>query len=146
MLVQIRKATATDSEFAYQTKKAAFREYVEEVWGWDEERERDLHERRFPVQDFRVISCEGTDVGIMAFTLQSDCLYLNQLFILPQHQGKRVGAECLRIVEAEAKGLNLPIRLRVLKANRRALDFYLREGFQLTEEEQDHLTLCKTLP
>jgi len=35
--LKLRKATANDSEFAYRTKKAAFRKYVEQVWGWDEE-------------------------------------------------------------------------------------------------------------
>jgi len=45
--LKLRKATTHDSEFAYQTKKTAFREYVEKVWGWDEEEQRKLHERRF---------------------------------------------------------------------------------------------------
>ena len=42
-----RKATADDSEFAYQTKRAAFKDYVEQVWGWNEQEQRQLHERRF---------------------------------------------------------------------------------------------------
>ena len=32
----LRKAHPTDSEFAYSVKRAAFRSYVEQVWGWDE--------------------------------------------------------------------------------------------------------------
>jgi hypothetical protein len=35
--VKLRKSTPDDSEFAYQTKKTAFREYAEQVWGWDED-------------------------------------------------------------------------------------------------------------
>jgi hypothetical protein len=38
--LRLKKATANDSEFAYRTKKAAFRKYVEQVWGWDEEEQR----------------------------------------------------------------------------------------------------------
>jgi predicted mannosyl-3-phosphoglycerate phosphatase (HAD superfamily) len=83
--VELRKATSSDSEFAYQTKKAAFREYVEKVWGWDEEQQRQLHERRFASQDFQVIQVSGIDVGILAVVQQPDCVKVNQLFILPEY-------------------------------------------------------------
>ena len=32
--IKLRKASQDDKEFAYQVKKAAFREYVERAWGW----------------------------------------------------------------------------------------------------------------
>jgi hypothetical protein len=31
----LRKASPNDSEFAYGVKRAAFKEYVEKVGGWD---------------------------------------------------------------------------------------------------------------
>jgi len=40
MNLKLRKATSHDSEFTYQTKKAAFKEYVNKVWGWDETEQR----------------------------------------------------------------------------------------------------------
>ena len=79
----LRKAGPNDSEFAYRVKRAAFREYVEKVWGWDEDEQRQLHEQRFGAQDFRVINLAGTDVGIVAAVTAPDCLKVNQLFILP---------------------------------------------------------------
>lgn len=62
----LRKANPNDSEFAYYVRSAAFREYVEKLDGWDEDEQRQLHERRFGAQGFRVITVAGTDVGIMA--------------------------------------------------------------------------------
>jgi hypothetical protein len=64
--VNLRQATTADSEFAFQTKKAAFRQYVEMVWGWDEAEQRQVHERRFAEQEFWVVQVSGTDVGILA--------------------------------------------------------------------------------
>jgi hypothetical protein len=52
--VTCRRATGNESEFVYQTKKAAFKEYIEKVWGWDEGEQRKLHERRFASQSFQV--------------------------------------------------------------------------------------------
>jgi putative acetyltransferase len=134
----LRPAGPNDSEFAFRVKEAAFRQYVEKVWGWDEAEQRRLHEERFAAQDFRVISVAGTDVGIMAVVVAPDCLKLNQLFILPEHQGKGIGSACMRLIMDEARGLGLPVRLRVLKVNPRARAFYQRLGFVRTGETDTH--------
>jgi len=137
----LRKATSSDGEFAYLVKKAAFREYVEAVWGWDEDEQRQLHERRFEAQDVRVVSLVGTDIGIMAVVVGPDCVKLNQLFLLPAHQGKGVGTECMSLVMDEARRLGLPLRLGVLKVNPRALAFYERLGFVRTGETETHILM-----
>lgn len=133
-IVTLRNAGPKDSEFAYCVKKAAFREYVEKVWGWDEDEQRHLHERRFTAQDFRVIKLAGTDIGIMAVVVAPDCVKVNQLFVLPEHQGKGIGRECMLLIMQEARRLGLPVRLRVLKVNSRAQAFFQRLGFTRTAE------------
>ena len=87
----LRQTTGKDSEFAYCVKRAAFKEYVAKVWGWNEEEQLQLHQQRFSAQDFRLINLAGTDIGIVAVVVAPDCLELNQLFLLPEHQGKGVG-------------------------------------------------------
>ncbi len=136
--LMLRKASPDDSEFAYCAKRAAFREYVEKVWGWDEAEQRQLHEERFGAQDFRVINVAGADVGIMAVVVAPDCVRVNQLFLLPEHQGKGVGRECMLLIMEEACRLGLPVRLRVLKVNPRALAFFHRLGFMRTGETDTH--------
>jgi len=135
----IRQATAADSEFAFQAKKAAFRTYVEMVWGWDEAEQRELHENRFAEQEFQVIQVSGADVGILAVVREPYCLKLNQLFILPEHQGKGIGSGCMTLVMDRARRLELPVRLQVLKVNPRALAFYERLGFVRTGETDTHV-------
>ena len=75
--LNLRKATTDDSEFAYQTKKSAFRGYLEKSSGWNEEEQHQLHKRRFAEHDFRIIQLSGVDVGIMAMSRQrtaSNCI------------------------------------------------------------------------
>jgi hypothetical protein len=72
--VNLRQATDADSEFAYQTKKAAFRMYVEMVWGWNEPEQRQMHKKRFAAQEFLVIEVSGRDVGILGVAREPDCL------------------------------------------------------------------------
>jgi GNAT superfamily N-acetyltransferase len=133
----LRKAGPSDSEFAYRTKRAAFKEVVEKVWGWDEEEQRQLHKRRFGKHDFRIINLDGTDIGIMV-AVAPDCVHVHQLFLLPEHQGKGIGSRCMSLIPEEARQLGLPVRLRVLKVNPRALAFYERLGFTRTGETDMH--------
>lgn len=137
----IRKAIPSDSKFGYSVKKAAFREYVEKVWGWDEDEQRQLHERRYKCQDFRIISIDGTDVGIMATVEASDCLKLKQLLILPERQGKGIGSDCMSLIIDEVNRLGLLLRLRVIKVNQRALAFYQRLGFACISDTDTHFLI-----
>ena len=134
----LRGANPSDSEFAYHAKKAAFKAYVEKVWGWHEDEQLRLHEQRFVAQDFRVINVAGIDVGVVAIAVADDCVKVNQLFLLPEHQGKGIGRACMLQVLDQARDLGLPVRLRVMKVNPRALAFYQRLGFTHTGETDTH--------
>ena len=135
----LRKAGKEDSEFAYCTKRAAFRQYVEQAWGcWDEVEQRQLHDQRFKVFDFRVVSVAGADVGIMAVTTAPDYVTVHQIFLLPQYQGNQIGRRCMMLIGEEARQLDLPVRLQVLKVNPRAFAFYKLLGFVRTGETDTH--------
>ncbi len=134
----MRAATEQERQLTYQVKKAAFREYVEKVFGWDEAEQVRLHNRRFSRDVFKIISVADVDVGFMVSSIEHDCIHLKQLFLLPEHQGRGVGQICMAQVLAAAQSLNLPVRLRVLKVNPRALAFYERLGFVQTSETDTH--------
>lgn len=141
--LKIRVAGENDKEFAYQAKRAAFRGYVEQVWGWDEDKQRKLHDQRFGAQEFWVISLDGTDVGIMSVDREPDSVFVNQIYILPQHQKQGIGRRCMSVVVDEGNKLDLPVRLRVLKVNHRAVTFYERLGFTITDETDTHFLMQK---
>lgn len=63
---------------------------------------------------------------------------MNQLFLLQEHQGKDIGRRCMLLIMEEARQLGLPVRLRVMKVNPRALAFYQRLGFRCTSETDTH--------
>lgn len=137
----LREATPADSNFAFLVRKVVFKEYVEEAGKWDEDEERRLHDQRVEQQDFRVISLGGVDVGILALVEASACIKLNQLFILPEWQGRGIGSECMRVIMAEARERGLPVRFRVLKVNQRARVFYQRLGFVCTGQTDTHVIM-----
>ena len=139
--LKLRKAGQDDKEFAYLVKRAAFREYVELVWGWDEDRQRQLHDRRFREQDFCIIDLDGKDIGIMSLAAAPDCVFVNQLYLLPEHQGQGFGRKCMLMVMERAGNLGLPVRCKVLKVNPRAVMFYKRLGFTITDDTDTHFLM-----
>jgi GNAT superfamily N-acetyltransferase len=143
MNLLLRPADPNDSEFAFQAKKAAFMQYVGQVWGWDEAQQRRLHEERFGAREFRIINVDGTDVGVIAVMAQPDCMDLYQLFILPRYQSRGIGTGCISLVIEEARALGMPLRLRALKVNSRAVSFYERQGFVRTGETDTHVMMEK---
>jgi GNAT superfamily N-acetyltransferase len=138
----MRPAIAEDLDFLYEVKKAAFREYIEQTYGpWDDAFQREIHERRFTEQPFRIVSFDGTDVGYVSHEIDEQSFYVHQLFLLPEHQCKGYGRRCMEAIIEEARALGLPVRLQVLFVNERALDFYRRLGFQIIGENENHNVL-----
>jgi ribosomal protein S18 acetylase RimI-like enzyme len=145
--VHLREAVPTDSEFIFDVRRAAFRHSVELAGGWDEAAELARHRERFARQRFRVVVAEGVDVGFTATTVlgaataEPPSCHLHQLMLLPEHQSRGVGSTCLGILAAEARELELPLRLRVLRVNPKALAFFLAAGFEIVGESESHLAL-----
>lgn len=137
--ITLRPATPNDSEFAYQTKRSAFKGYIEEAIGWDEAYQRERHETRFTGQNFRIIQKAGRDIGVLAVVEEKDRLKLNQIFIQPEHHGQGIGTDVMNLVLEEAKARRLPVELRVLHSNPRAISFYRRLGFKETDSSRTHL-------
>ena len=137
----LRNASQYDKQFAYEVKRAAIREYVELVWGWDEDQQWQLHDRRFQEQDCQIISLYGKDVGIMSVAERPDCVFVNELYVLPEHQGQGIGRKCMLMVMERGRSLGSPVRLQVMKVNSRAVTFYRRLGFTLTGETATHVLM-----
>ena len=139
--LSIRKAQATDSEFVFTVKKAAFREYVEQIWGWDDTYQRDLHNRRFASQDIRIIQFCGTDVGFLSRSNTSASVKVDQLYILPEYQGRGIGAAYMKRIIDDANLEEKPVTLQVLKINTRATAFYQRLGLVIVDENATHFQM-----
>ena len=143
--VKVRKAEATDSEFVFAVKKAAFREYVEQIWGWDDTYQRELHNRRFDSQDLRIIQFFGTDIGFLSTSNAPNTLNVDQLYILPEYQGKGIGAVCMKRIIDDANREQKSVTLQVLKINTRAIAFYQRLGFTIVNENSTHFQMKRPL-
>ena len=136
--VSLREAIDADREFAFQVLKAAFGKYVEEVYGWDEELQRQIHQQRFRPSSTWIIKYNDKEIGLLAFDREPDYIRVRQLFLLPEYQGWGIGVYLMKDILTESKQKGIPVRLQVLKVNNRAKVFYERIGFSVTGETETH--------
>jgi len=104
----LRNALSTDNEFAYAAKKSAFKEYVDQVWGWDEAEPAPASRRTDSRPRTSASSTWRSRRRIIAVVAEPDCTKLNQLFILPEHQGKGIGRACMERIMEEAQQRRVP--------------------------------------
>ena len=142
--LNIRKADASDSEFVFTVKEAAYREYVEQVWGWDDKYQRERHNIEFTSHDFHIIQFRGIDVGFFITSSASDMLKVNQIYILPEYQGKGIGTACMTRIIDEANLAQKSVVLQVLKINTRGIALYQRLGFTIVGEDSEYFQMEKS--
>ena len=142
--LSIRKARTSDSEFIFTVKKAAYREYVEQVWGWDDNYQRERHSREFTSHNFHIIQFCGTDVGFFITSSTSDTLKVNQIFILPEYQGRGIGSACMTRIIDNANLEQRVVVLQVLKVNTRGIALYKRLGFTIVGEDSVYFQMEKS--
>lgn len=85
----------------------------------------------------------GSEIGFASFSVfinQPTKYKLHKLYVLPNHQGKKVGRMLLNFVLEETKK-NKKITSILLNVNRKndAVEFYLKNGFYILNEEDNDI-------
>jgi len=129
-VVALRPAKPADSEFCFQLHKAAMGDYVAAIWGWDEQRQRDFHDRGFAPGRWQIITANGTDVGMLDVEYRPDEIYLSRIEIHPGYQGRGIGTRLINMLLDEAGQGGQDLVLDVLTVNHRAYALYQRLGLR----------------
>lgn len=137
----LRDASSDDLDFCFHVYRTAFRPYAEPVRGWDDEVERHRMAQRLASQTFRIIVVSGEDVGYVAAVRYPEHVKLNQLFILPEHQGHGIGSSVIGQFLEKSTAARLSVFLKVIHGNDRALAFYRRHGFRPLGTTDTHTQL-----
>lgn len=120
------------------------REVIEQTWGWNEDWQRRDFDRRFDEYDVSIIEREDRAVAGLMLETKADSLYIHELQVLPEYQGRGVGTAVVRMVVERAAGLGRDVTLSVVRANPRAKQLYERLGFRVTGVEEPCFRMRKT--
>ncbi|MFX1515764.1 MAG: GNAT family N-acetyltransferase [Promethearchaeota archaeon] len=137
-MIQFRPATLDDSEFLYNLKKRTLKEYITQIWGWDEKDQHNYHKENFNPEKFSIIQLNGEDIGCMSIEEHPNKIRLNMIEISPEYQNKGIGSKLIRDLIEKGSQEKKTIELQVFKVNNEAFRLYTTLGFKLIDETETH--------
>jgi ribosomal protein S18 acetylase RimI-like enzyme len=141
MEYELRPAAETDKEAARTMNDRCYRDVVERQFGvWDTDVQRHFFEKKWDPNHYQMILHQGKMVGVLASETREDHVYLSEIQIDPEFQGRGLGTAVVSDVVREARDAGLPVRLQVLLENR-ARTLYERLGFAVTGETETHFLM-----
>lgn len=140
-MIECRQATKADEEFLWELHRAAFMKYVDETWGWDDDRQKAYFESGFDPENLQIVRYRGQDVGVLALETRGGGMHLSRVAILPAYQNKGIGTVVIKQVLDRAVEEGCPVTAQVLKVNP-AKSLYEWLGFEVVGETVTHFILA----
>ncbi len=106
--IRLRPARPDDREFFFTTRRAALGPYAEELWGWDDARQRSLADKEFDELPIEIIEESGTPIGYLCVLHQADHDFIDEVALLPEAQGRRIGSSLVHAVCTNGLAFALP--------------------------------------
>jgi ribosomal protein S18 acetylase RimI-like enzyme len=121
------------------------RQYIEPVFGWDEEFQQQRFEREYPLHQTFLVAHGVMTAGFIVLKCESKALHLSLLLLHPDFHSLGIGTRVMELVLAQAKSLRAPVTLSCFRRNDQALKFYNRHGFHTTHEDE-HFSILTIVP
>ncbi|HEX5324322.1 MAG TPA: GNAT family N-acetyltransferase, partial [Capsulimonadaceae bacterium] len=139
--MHFRQATSEDYSFLYNLTVVTMKDYVAAIWGWDDAWQQSYFRQNFPNKSWQIIVVEDVDAGAFAVEERPEEIYLANLYVLPDYQGRGIGTEIVRRIQKRAGELGVPVALDVLQSNPKARRLYARLGFQIVGETRERCNM-----
>ncbi len=139
---KIRFATPDDHDLIYALKAESVRPYVEKIWGWAEDYQRNGFDGDFShIGQFHVIELDGRFAGFVQYSFAYPYFEVVELRLLPEYRGNGIGSDILGHLQKVCIAQDRKIRIGCFKENHRAKALYQKLGFMQTEETDTHYIL-----
>lgn len=135
MNIVLRTACDDDVAFARNLYFETMREIIERLFGWDQSREEKNFAQFFKLDEVRIITADGQDVGWIQEQISDRSIHLGSFYVAPAMQGRGIGTQVLQMLRESAARESKTMTLAVVKINP-ALQFYEKRGFRTTHEDQ----------
>ena len=136
-MLTLRPANEEDKDFVRRLNADSYKAVVGAQFGlWDDGAEQEVFERKWAEQQYQIVERDGQRLGVIWTTRETDHIWLREIQVCPSHRNRGMGTALITQLTDEARALQVPLRLRVLTANR-AKALYERLGFRVTGLYED---------
>src|SRR5690606_12739949 len=100
---RLREATISDFGFIFRVYRATMKDYIEQIWEWNDTAQRQHYERSFKVDDYQIIQLDGEDIGVLSMSKMDEYYFLARIEILPEYQNQGIGTAIMSYLINRAK-------------------------------------------
>lgn len=135
----LRACSFGDIDFILTLKELCFKWYIEKIYGWDidVQRQKTINEFNRLADNMKIISVDKKDIGITTFFEENGVYVIGMLMIHPDFQNKGIATSILNNYIDIAKSENKIIIVKTYVKNP-ARNLYERLGFSLDYEDTTH--------
>ena len=137
-LLKLVPAEESHYEFSYQITIAAYRHYIEEMWGWDEKAAREFHVQNWKNKRPKIILYDKQSIGTIYINENKDHIEIEQFILKSEFQNQGIGSYILKDIMNKADSSELTIKLMYLRQNPVA-SLYSRMGFQVVKDDDEFI-------
>lgn len=141
MNISLRPATEDDRVFLFDLHRSTMREYIEEVWGWDDAWQRAEFDRRCNRNTHQIILVDDTPAGMLELERRPAELFIANIQVLPSQQRGGIGSAVIALLLEQARREGAAVTLQVLAANSAARRLYERHGFRVIALTPPHVQM-----
>jgi ribosomal protein S18 acetylase RimI-like enzyme len=141
--IELKRATPGDFDMALNLYLVTMKPLTAELMTWDENKQSAGFAEQWNVNNVQIITLEGQSVGWVQAAETASEIFLQQLFVSPEYQGRGIGSKVLQTLLRHWKKTGKPVVLTVLK-NNPARRLYERYGFTVVGEVGVKLRMSRT--
>lgn len=134
-----------DRSFFVYVHHTAYRDVIEKMFGWDVLLQNSYANASFDDGGIQLIWLKNERIGVVGRDILDDCLWLKELFILPNYQGQGIGSYVVSQAIKQSIELGKELRLRTLKVNLGAKRLYERHGLSVIKETDIHWVMTHSV-
>jgi ribosomal protein S18 acetylase RimI-like enzyme len=134
----LRNITEHDKDFIYNLKKSSIYEFVQRIWGWDEEYQIKDFEADFNLEDFKIIVIEDKYVGFVQTNENQSNINIAEIHIVPLYQSNGIGSSIIKNIISQADNEDKTVTLGCFIENTGAKHLYEKLGFRVIKTTDTH--------
>ncbi len=138
MVYEVVEVDYDDYEFIFYIIKLTLKEYIDSLWGWNEDVEHLFFKEEMTEENAFIIKVDNERIGYLSLLRKKDEVEVENLLLLPKFQNKGLGRGIIKNLIEECRKEEKKLVLKTFKANKRANKFYRKLGFDLIEENEDY--------
>ncbi len=131
------------SEEVFRLTKEGLYPFVDEVFGWDDEFQRQRMREDYKRKWFYWIIESSIKVGYVCFKPYDQSLQLHLIILAQKFIGNGLGRKVMLAVHEVAEKDNRDVTLASFKCNKRAVNLYKSLNYEVTEQGEHFLLFRK---